>query len=49
MSLRKALALSRPGIVTEHEAQEMVELARQIRQQVETWIRNNYQELAREI
>jgi HEPN domain. len=39
----------RPGVVTEQEAQEMVELAKQIRQQVETWIRNNHSELAREI
>jgi HEPN domain-containing protein len=39
----------RPGIVTEQEAQEMVELAKQIRQQVEEWIRNNYPELATEL
>ena len=35
----------RSGIVTEQEAQEMVELAIQIRQQVEAWIRNNHPEL----
>jgi len=39
----------RPGIVTEQEAQEMVELAKLIRQQVEVWIRNNHKELAGEI
>lgn len=39
----------RPGMVTEQEAQEMVELAKQIRQQVEAWIRHNYPELAREL
>ena len=39
----------RPGMVTEQEAQEMVELAKLIRQQVEEWIRNNHKELAREI
>jgi uncharacterized protein (UPF0332 family) len=39
----------RPGTVTEQEAQEMVELAKLIRQQVEEWIRNNYKELAEEI
>jgi hypothetical protein len=38
-----------PGIVTEQEAQEMVELAKLIRQQVEEWIRNNYPELATEL
>jgi len=39
----------RPGMVTEQEAQEMVELAKLIRQQAEEWIRNNHKELAREI
>ena len=39
----------RSGMVTEQEAQEMVELAKLIRQQVEEWIRNNHKELAREI
>jgi HEPN domain-containing protein len=39
----------RPGTVTEQEAQDMVELAKLIRQQVEEWIRNNHKELAREI
>jgi len=39
----------RPGMVTEQEAQEMVELAKLIRQRVEEWIRNNHPELAREI
>lgn len=39
----------RPGMVTEQDAQEMVELAKLIRQQVEEWIRNNHKELAREI
>ena len=36
----------RPGVVTEQEAQEMVELAKQIRQQVEEWIKNKHPELA---
>jgi len=35
----------RPGLVTEQEAQEMVELAIHIRQQVQAWIRNNHPEL----
>ena len=35
----------RTDIVTEQEAQEMVEMAIQIRQQVEAWIRNNHPEL----
>jgi hypothetical protein len=39
----------RPGTVAEQEAQEMVELAKLIRQQVEEWVRNNHPELAREI
>ena len=39
----------RPGTVTEQEAQEMVELAKLIREQVEEWIRNNHKELATEI
>jgi len=39
----------RTGMVTEQEAQEMVELAKLIRQQAEEWIRNNHKELAREI
>jgi len=38
-----------PGIVTEQDAQEMVELAQQIRHHVEVWIRNNHKELAGEI
>ena len=36
----------RPGLVTEQEAQEMVELAIQIRQQVQAWIRNSHPELS---
>jgi len=39
----------RPGIITEQEAQEMVELAKQIRLQVEAWIRNNHPEIAMEL
>jgi CRP-like cAMP-binding protein len=39
----------RPGTVTEQEAQEMVGLAKLIRRQVEEWIRDNHEELAREI
>jgi HEPN domain-containing protein len=39
----------RPGVVSEQEAQEMIELAKLIRQQVEAWIRNNHSELVREL
>jgi len=46
---RKISDYERPGMVTEQDAQEMVELAKLIRQQVEEWIRNNHKELAREI
>jgi len=46
---RNVSAYERPGMVTEQEAQEMVELAKLIRQQVEEWIRNNYPELATEL
>jgi len=35
----------RPGLVTEQESQEMVELAIQVRRQVEAWIRNSHPEL----
>ena len=35
----------RTGLVSEQEAQEMVELAIQLRQQVQIWIRNNHPEL----
>jgi len=35
----------RPGLVSEQEAHEMVELAMQIRQQVQVWIRSNHPEL----
>jgi hypothetical protein len=35
----------RTGLVSEQEAQEMVELAIQLRQQVQVWIRNNHPEL----
>jgi uncharacterized protein (UPF0332 family) len=37
------------GLVTEQEAEEMITLAKQLRQQVEAWIRNNYPELASEL
>jgi hypothetical protein len=36
----------RTGFVTEQEAQEMVELAIQIRQQVQAWIRESHPELS---
>lgn len=36
----------RPGSVTEQEAQEMVELAIQIRRQVQAWILNSHPELS---
>jgi UDP-N-acetylenolpyruvoylglucosamine reductase len=39
----------RAGRVTEQEAQDMVELAKLVRHQVEEWIRNNHKELAGEI
>jgi len=35
----------RPGLVTEQEAQEMVDLAIQIRRQVQAWIQNSHPEL----
>jgi uncharacterized protein (UPF0332 family) len=39
----------RAGLVTEQEATEMIELAKQIRNDVEFWIRLNYPELITEI
>jgi len=39
----------RPGMVTEQEAQEMIELAKQLRDDVEQWLRAHYPGLAREI
>jgi HEPN domain-containing protein len=39
----------RPGMVTEQEAQEMVELAKQLRNDVEQWLRAHYPSLVREI
>ena len=35
----------RTGLVSEKEVQEMVELAIQLRQQVQEWIRNSHPEL----
>jgi len=39
----------RPGMVTEQEAQEMVELAKHLRADVEQWLRAHYPGLALEI
>jgi hypothetical protein len=39
----------RAGLVTEQEATEMIELAKQIRNDVEFWIRLNYPDLITEI
>ena len=39
----------RAGLVTEQEATEMIELAKQIRNDVEFWIRLNYPEIATDI
>ena len=37
------------GLVTEQEAEEMITLAKQIRNDVEQWIRANHPELAKEL
>jgi len=39
----------RAGLVTEQEAEEMIALARQLRHDVEQWLRAHYPGLAREI
>ena len=39
----------RAGLVTEQEAEEMVALAKQLRDDVEQWLRIHHSELAREI
>ena len=39
----------RAGMVTEQEAQEIFEMAMQIRRQVDTWIRDNHPELTGEL
>ena len=39
----------RAGLVTEQEAEEMVALAKQLRDDVEQWLRIHHPELAREI
>ena len=39
----------RAGLVTEREAEEMVSLAKQLRDDVEQWLRIHHPELAREI
>ena len=39
----------RAGLVTEQEAEEMIMLAKQLRYDVEQWLRSNHDELAREI
>jgi uncharacterized protein (UPF0332 family) len=38
-----------PGLVTEQEAEEMITLAQQIRDNVEEWIRTNHVGLAKEL
>jgi HEPN domain-containing protein len=39
----------RPGVVTEQEAEEMIELAKQLRHDVEQWLRIHYPDLVKEI
>ena len=39
----------RAGLVTEQEAEEMIELAKQLRHDVEQWLRAHYPNLVREI
>lgn len=39
----------RAGMVTEYEAQEMLTLAKKVRDEVEAWIRTNYPHLIREV
>jgi len=39
----------RAGLVTEQEAEEMIALAKQLRDDVEQWLRAHYPSLAREI
>ena len=39
----------RAGVVTEQEAEEMIALAKQLRDDVKQWLRANYPGLAREI
>lgn len=39
----------RAGLVTEHEAEEMIGLAKQLRDDVEQWLRAHYPSLVREI
>jgi uncharacterized protein (UPF0332 family) len=39
----------RAGLVTEQEAEELIVLARQLRNDVETWIRSHHSALAKEI
>jgi HEPN domain-containing protein len=39
----------RPGVVTEQEAEEMIELAKQLRHDVEQWLRIHYPNLVKEI
>ena len=39
----------RPGMVTEQEAEEMIALAKQLRDDVEQWLRAHYPGLVREI
>jgi len=37
----------RAGLVSDHEADEMVALAQQLREEIELWIRTNYPQLFR--
>jgi hypothetical protein len=39
----------RAGLVTEQEAEEMIALAKQLRDDVERWLRAHYPSLAREL
>jgi len=46
---RNISGYERAGLVTEQEAEEMIALAKQLRDDVEQWLRAHHPELAREI
>jgi len=46
---RNISGYERAGLVTEQEAEEMIELAKQLRDDVEQWLRAHYPSLVREI
>jgi hypothetical protein len=43
--IRHVAVYDRVGVVSDREAMEMLELAKQLRQRVETWIRTEHPEL----